>query len=137
MRTPPFTGAALAGLGLLLFLAAACGGDDGDAGSGISPTPFTLGSTLTIRGQEVTLPQGVQYINQKQQCQQPDTAFTQECLEDLKILSRGNSYIIFDPTQPRVIARRIEPEDEADFRPLLGLISGTTAGGASSPAPSP
>lgn len=137
LKRPFIPIAALVGLGLTMLVATACGGDNDDTGAGASSTPFTLGSTLTIRGREVTLPQGVEYINQKQQCQREDTAFTQECLADLKMIMRGNSYIIFDPSSPRVIARRIEPEDEADFRPLLGLISGTSPGDTSSPTPSP
>lgn len=130
----------LLGLLVLLCLAAAvaCGDDDGDASDGSTPTPFPLGSTLTIRGEEVTLPPGVAYMNQTPSCQTEANAFSPNCVNDIKMLLRGNSYILFDPSAPRVVARRIEPEDESDFRPLLGLISGTTGGESPSPeAPAP
>jgi hypothetical protein len=125
---------------LLLFLAGgACSGDDGsvvNTTEGPSPTPFSLGSTLTIRDQEVTLPSGVTYANMSPECQHESTALTSDCVNDSKVLIRGKSYILFEPSTPRVIARRIEPEDESDFRPLLGLIAGTT-GGESPLTPSP
>jgi hypothetical protein len=92
-----------------------------------------LGSTLTIRGQQVTLPPGVTYANLSPECQGEAAASIPECLGDSKLLMRGKSYIAFEPSTPRVIARRIEPEDESDFRPLLGLIAGTTSGESSSP----
>ena len=136
----------LAGGGVLLLLviaAGACGGDggsgDASAGSaadGPSPTPFSLGSTLTIRGQQVTLPPGVTFANLSSECQVEAAAARPECLRDFKVLTRGRSYIVFEPSTPRVIARRIEPEDESDFRPLLGLIAGTTSG-ESSTGPTP
>jgi hypothetical protein len=66
------------------------------------------------------------------------TASQPECLEDTKALTRGRSYIVFDPYTLNVIAHRIEPEDESDFRPLLDLIAGTNSGplsSTSSPAP--
>lgn len=121
--------------------AGGCGGGDEAhdiATEGPTPTPFSLGTSLNFRGQEVALPAGVAYINQKPQCQQESTAWTGECLNDLKMLVRGDSYILFDTDPVRVIARRIEPEDETDFRPLLGLISGNPGGvsnGEGSPAP--
>lgn len=126
---------ALMALALFSLAAAAACGDDDDAGetAGPTPTPFSLGSTLTVRGQQLTLPQGVAYINQTPDCQQEANASSADCLNDLKMLVRGDSYILFDAAQPRVVARRIEPEDESDFRPLLGIISGTTGG--ESPAP--
>ncbi len=143
MRSPrvpsvlPLVAATLA----LAAAASACGGDDETGPTpteGPTPTPFSLGATLIIRGQEVTLPEGVAYINQTPDCQQEANASSAQCANDLKMLVRGNSYILFDPAQPRVIARRIEPEDEDDFRPLLGLIAGTSGGGTSneeSPGP--
>jgi hypothetical protein len=129
----------------LIFATGACGGDDssdggslGNATEGSSPTPFLLGSTLTIRGQQVALPPGVTYANLSPECQEEAAASTPGCLSDSKLLLRGKSYIAFDPSIPRVIARRIEPEDESDLRPLLGLISGTTSDESSSaPAPTP
>lgn len=130
--------AAWGALALLCLAAAAACGDDDDASQGTTPTPFSLGSNLTIRGQQVTLPQGVAYFNQELACQDEANAASADCLNDLKVLMRGDSYIIFEPATPRVVARRIEPEDESDFRPLLGLISGTTGGESPSPvAPAP
>ena len=127
-------------LGIVCLVAVACGGGDGNNTStdGPTPTPFSLGSTLSIRGQQVKLADGIAYFNQTIDCQDAVDAGSPKCVNDLKMLERGQSYILFDPTQPKVIARRIEPEDEADFRPLLGLISGTTsASGAPVQTPSP
>lgn len=127
-------------LGLfVLAAAAACGGDD-DAPEvtptdAPTPTPFSLGNSLTIRGQDVPIPEGVSYVNEKEECRQEASAQTDECKNGLKMLTRGDSYILFDPAIPRVISRRIEPEDEADFRPLLQLITGTATG--DSPGASP
>ena len=115
-------------LALLCLAAAAACGDGGDSTEGPTPTPFSLGSKVTIRGQQVALPEGVIYIKQAPECQEEANASSADCLSDFKMLLRGNSYIIFEPSQPRVVARRIEPEDESDFRPLLGLIAGTTGG---------
>lgn len=133
---------AWAPLDLLLVIAAlACGG--GDNGAEVTPTeaptptPFSLGTFLTIRGREVPLSEGIAYVNNKAECQQEANASSDECLNDLKMLVRGNSYILFDALVPRVIARRIEPEDESDFRPLLGIIAGATDGNAPDPSASP
>ena len=76
------------------------------------------------------------YINETPDCQTEANASSPQCAADYKMLVRGDSYIIFDPSVPRVISRRIEKADEGDFRPLLGLIAGTTEGGGSSPAAS-
>ncbi len=126
-------------LALLLFAAGACGGKEGSDDGSVdnatdapSPAPSLLGSTLTIRGQHVTLPPGVAYANLSPECQGEASASSPACLDDSTVLTRGKSYIVFEPSTPRVIARRIEPEDESDFRPLLGLIAGTTSGGPSS-----
>lgn len=127
-------------LGLFaLAAAAACGGGD-DAPEvtptdAFTPTPFSLGNSLTVRGQEMPIPEGVSYFNDKEECRQEASAQTDECRNGLKMLTRGDSYILFDPATPRVISRRIEPEDEADFRPLLQLITGTATG--DSPGASP
>lgn len=120
---------------LAALVASACGDDDETAATptaaGPTATPYSLGTTLVIRGQEVALPEGVAYTNQSPECQQEVTASSPDCADDLKLLTRGNSYILFDAGGERVIARRIEPDDEADFRPLLGLISGTTGADSS------
>ena len=125
---------------VLTASASACGGD-GKSGptpsDGPDTTPFSLGTTLTIRGQEVTLPEGIAYINQTLDCQREANASSAECVNDIKMLFRGDSYILFDPAQPRVIARRIELEDEGDFRPLLGLIAGTSGGTPIEESPGP
>ncbi len=128
---------------LLLMSAAACGGGDDAADVTATetpfltptPTPFSLGNSLTIRGQLVTLPEGVAYINQTPDCQVEANASSDQCLKDLKMLVRGNSYILFDAATPRMIARLIEPEDEASLRPLLDIISDTAVG--ASPTSSP
>lgn len=139
MRSPrrPFALVLVAVSLVLVAAASACGGDseiEATPTEGPTPTPFSLGATLSIRGQEVTLPDGVAYINQTPDCQQEANASSPECASDLKMLVRGDSYILFDLAQPRVIARRIEPEDEGDFRPLLGLIAGASGSGTSSEA---
>ncbi|HET9476929.1 MAG TPA: hypothetical protein VFP63_05535 [Dehalococcoidia bacterium] len=113
----------------LVMAAAACGGDD-DAPETTptdvpTATPFSLGTTLSIHGQDITLPEGVAFINQTADCQAEGNASSPTCLNDLKMLVRGSSYILFDATIPRVISRRIEPEDESDFRQLLDAITGT------------
>ena len=125
---------------LLMITASACGGGDNDGvevtpTDAPTPTPFSLGTSVTIGGQEVPLPAGVVYMNQSAECQQEETALSDACLNDLKMLVRGNSYILFDPAAARVIARRIEPEDESDFRPLLAIIAGNT--GSVTPSESP
>ncbi len=79
----------------VLAVLSACGDDDAGSSSdetpGPSPTPFVLGPTLTIRGQQVTLPDGVAYYNQKVDCQQEATANTGACVDDFKMLIRGES----------------------------------------------
>lgn len=132
----------LAGVALassLLIAASACGGDDGgpepSPTDASSPTPFSLGKTISIRGRDFELPAGIAYTNQTADCQLEANASSDNCLNDLKMLVRGDSYIIFDSVVPRVIARRIEPADESDFRPLLNAIAGTED--AASPDQSP
>ncbi len=139
MRSLPCPTLLLIAASLCLALAVACGGGDGREADGTQAaggTPYALGPSFTIRGQEVQLPAGATMVNQKPECQQEAAALTPQCANDLKMIARGNSYILFDPTVPRVVARRIEPEDDKDFRPLLGLISGTTSKESASPAPS-
>ena len=133
--TPPLAAAIVSCLAVLV--ACGGGGENQLAAETQTPngTPFELGTAVTIRGQEVQIPAGATMTNQKPECQQEATALTSSCVNDLKMIARGNSYILFDPTIPRVIARLIEPEDDKDFRPLLGLISGTTGRESASPAP--
>jgi hypothetical protein len=123
---------------LLALATSACG--DGDEPATASPVPtasfYSLGTTLTIRGQEIVLPSGILYSNEAIDCQKQETALSTKCASGLKLLSRGNSYLLFDPNGPRVVARRIEQEDEADFRPLLGIIAGTSDAWIT-PTPSP
>ncbi|HET8943778.1 MAG TPA: hypothetical protein VFO59_03275 [Dehalococcoidia bacterium] len=87
-------------------------------------TPFALGSSVTIRGEEFALPEGVSYINQTADCQLEANASSDTCINDFKMLVRGNSYILFDARVPQVIARLIEPQDESYLRPLLDAIEG-------------
>lgn len=122
----------LAGVALassLLIAASACGGDDPGPETSptdaSSPTPFSLGKSISIRGKDFELPAGVAYTNQTADCQLEANASSDECQNDLKMLVRGETYIIFDPKVPRVIARLIQPADEGDFRPLLNAIAGT------------
>ena len=123
----------------LLIAVSACDGDDGgpepSPTDASSSTPFSLGKSVSIRGRDLELPAGVAYINQTADCQLEANASSDECLNDLKMLVRGETYIIFDPRVPRVIARLIQSADEGDFRPLLNAIAGTED--AASPDQSP
>lgn len=123
----------------LVITASACGGDD--ASPKVTPTeaptatPYSLGSSVTIRGEEFALPEGVSYINQTADCQLEANASSDTCINDFKMLVRGNSYILFDPEGPQVIARLIEPQDESYLRPLLDAIAGIADGASPDQSP--
>jgi hypothetical protein len=129
LRSPLLAAAAVASA-LLVAVLQGCD-DDGpgrveteDRPAVAARTPRHLGDTLTIRGREVTLPTEATFANHKEECWTEELEATQPCIDGLKQISRGESYILYDPTGPRLVAHYIAPEDEEEFRPLADLIAG-------------
>jgi hypothetical protein len=90
-----------------------------------------MNASSTIRGRTVRVPPGAVLVNQDEACFTAPAATSPECQGANKILYRGETLIIFDPDPPRILARKILPEDEADFRPIVNIISGLDEGVAS------
>src|SRR2546426_1095094 len=67
---------------------------------GANASPAALPNTLTIRGQKVDFPPQTIITNQSAQCQTADTAQTDACANDIKLISLGGSFILFDPKVP-------------------------------------
>src|SRR2546427_2843257 len=118
---------------------AACSGGSSSGTStpagqlGANASPAALPNTLTIRGQKVDFPPQTVIINQTTECQSAETAQTAACADDLKLITLGDSYILYDPKVPRVDSKKIDPAQTAVLQPVLDLIQGR----ASSNSPSP
>jgi len=123
---------------LLAMLAACSSGNSSSSPTpagelGANASPAALPNTLTIRGQKVDFPPQTVIINQTTECQSAETAQTAACAVDLKLISLGDSYILYDPKGPRVDSKKIDPAQAAVLQPVLDLIQGR----ASSNSPSP
>ncbi len=123
---------------MAMFVFAGCGGGSTEqtpAATAPTPTPFTLGPTLSLGGKQITLPPGVSAIDQTPSCQTPESAGSPACINDLKIILKGYSYVIYDPVASQIVARAIRPEDAAEFAPIIAILTGQSVDAAPSGSP--